>query len=497
MSELNKNIKTDKILLDGLIPMTPELNNEIYYNCSKCSSLIEIISIDEKQSIIEFRCLNKGKVHNNNNIKMPLKEYLETMKKYNKNEINNDECEIHKSKYLSYCFNCNCHLCKECLKTRKHLNHNKNNIIEIKPINEELNIIKEVINDYENRIENLSKEKQNKISELNKILKHNKYIEKQKNKINLLNNEKRKIDELKLNKDKYIENINEIIKKYKREIYLRKNKFIKDNNEIFNKYKLIYEKENINHKFKIIDLEKKFKEEIENLEYDKQIENIKNIKKLNEILLNTYNIYNNNYFNSININHILQSYIKNDYINNEKIKNILSNNYDKICNLIVYQNKENLKKDIIKDKKDKTQNGIMEEITIKLMNDKLKEMNNKWKNKITDLKIKFEKELEAREILNQKNIELIITNIYNISKQIIDKKINDYNNNINEILQEKIEEKLKYINDNKRDIKDPLNDAMNFQKEIQEELQNINYRFVNIMTNSVNDKNNIDKGDNC
>ena len=81
------------------------------------------------------------------------------MKKYNKSKINNDEYQIHKSKYESYCFNCNCHLYKECLKTRIHLNHNKNNVIEIKPMNEELNIIKEVINDCKYKFENLIKKK--------------------------------------------------------------------------------------------------------------------------------------------------------------------------------------------------------------------------------------------------------------------------------------------------------------------------------------------------
>ena len=48
---------------------------------------------------------------------MPLKEYLEKMKKHNNRNLNCEECEIHKknNKYVSYCFNCKCHLCKECL----------------------------------------------------------------------------------------------------------------------------------------------------------------------------------------------------------------------------------------------------------------------------------------------------------------------------------------------------------------------------------------------
>ena len=39
--------------------ITPELKEEIYYNCYECYSLIEIISIDEEKNFIEFNCLNK------------------------------------------------------------------------------------------------------------------------------------------------------------------------------------------------------------------------------------------------------------------------------------------------------------------------------------------------------------------------------------------------------------------------------------------------------
>ena len=31
---------------------------EIYYNCTECSSSIEIISINEEESTIEFKCPN-------------------------------------------------------------------------------------------------------------------------------------------------------------------------------------------------------------------------------------------------------------------------------------------------------------------------------------------------------------------------------------------------------------------------------------------------------
>ena len=55
-----------------------------------------------------------------------------------------------------------------------HLKHVKNNIIEVKPFEEELNIIREVINDYELRIRKIKKEKEkiinNFIFKVNELL---------------------------------------------------------------------------------------------------------------------------------------------------------------------------------------------------------------------------------------------------------------------------------------------------------------------------------------
>ena len=146
-----------------------QTKSDIFYNCTECSSLIEILSIDENKNIIEFKCLNKNCA--NLQKTMTIKEYFEKMEKNKKSNVNEDTCREHIScKYVSYCFDCNCHLCEECLKTRAHICHNKNNIIEIKPIKEELSIIEEVIKYYNNKIQNLKKEKINKKEELNNSL---------------------------------------------------------------------------------------------------------------------------------------------------------------------------------------------------------------------------------------------------------------------------------------------------------------------------------------
>ena len=76
---------------------------------------------------------------------MQIKEYLQKMKNFKQN-LNKETCNIHnKDKYISYCFNCNCHLCNECLKLRNHSNHQKNYLIEIQPTKKELEIIKKII----------------------------------------------------------------------------------------------------------------------------------------------------------------------------------------------------------------------------------------------------------------------------------------------------------------------------------------------------------------
>ena len=127
-----------------------ELKNCLY-NCSECSSNIEIISLDENN--IEFTCNKK------HNIKIEIKEYLNKMKQYNNIELNGDKCDKHKKEYLSYCFDCNKHLCKDCLKKGDHKCHFKINIIEILPENDTLDKIRTLIQNNKIKINQLNKDK--------------------------------------------------------------------------------------------------------------------------------------------------------------------------------------------------------------------------------------------------------------------------------------------------------------------------------------------------
>ena len=128
----------------------PEIeSNEPLYNCSECSSPIEIINIDNKD--IEFKCYNEMEAHKKI---IPLNEYINKMKKLNIDK-DYEKCfeNEHYKKYESYCFDCKMHLCEECLKTREHFSHYKINLKEILPKKNELKILDNIINECENKKE--------------------------------------------------------------------------------------------------------------------------------------------------------------------------------------------------------------------------------------------------------------------------------------------------------------------------------------------------------
>ena len=181
---------------------------EIYYNCTECSSDIEILSLNEKEYTIEFKC-----IENNHRRILPIKEYINKMKDFNNKKTNNDECNCdnHKNKkYECYCFDCKKHLCKECLKLRNHIGHNKDNIIEIQPNEKELKFVENIITYYENKIDNLEKDMLIKTKELNNKLKENKNKLKERNELKIKENKNKLEKELKLKSDEYSSDLKKI-----------------------------------------------------------------------------------------------------------------------------------------------------------------------------------------------------------------------------------------------------------------------------------------------
>ena len=337
--------------------------------CPKCSSVVEILAINEDNSTIEFRCTKEKEV-----VTMPIKEYFKKLSECKNKRLEDlkDKCQIHKESkernYVSFCLDCNCHLCKECLKTRIHINHRKINIIEVKPTEEETDIVDAVIKDYESKLENVKNEQKKKEKEYEEILKEEK------------GKEERKLEKQnKLNKEK------EITKKYKNEIELRKQKYKEDISNIINKYKLINEKENIKYELKKEKLIIKYRNEINKFEFEKKIENYDKMLRINKVIFNIYNSYTFNYYNSFNINSLLNYYIKSDYINDRIIRTKLRDNYEKII--------EKIKLKRIEDEKMKEENEIKEKERIikekeRIENEKNK-IEEKYKNEINELKKKI------------------------------------------------------------------------------------------------------------
>ena len=196
------------------------------YNCSKCASVIEILSINENE--IKFKC----KEHE---LKMKIKNYLDEMIKHKDEKLNDKICNTHNKEYYSYCFDCNLHLCKECISSKKHNYHYKIYLEEITPDNEILIKIQEKIKENEINKNELNKKKienENKLSKIkeNNINKIIKIIEKRIE----INNCKEK-EQIKLNKNNLKENIEKLKKEYENKI-----KEIKLKNELeINKIKKI------------------------------------------------------------------------------------------------------------------------------------------------------------------------------------------------------------------------------------------------------------------
>ena len=418
------DIFKNEYILNDAPPPTPDYEeiefDNIYYNCADCTSLIEILSVNEENNMIKYKCINKNELKI-----MKINEYLEKMKQYNNNQLNKDKCEIHNNNnnYVSYCFDCKHHLCTECLQSRVHIDHIKNNIIEIQPLKEEIEIMKEIINDYKFKIKNLKIEKTSKMKELYNSLNNNKIKENKRIEEIMKKNKIKQEEELKNINDKYLSEIEEIRNKYEQEIKVKNDIFRDNTKKINNKYKLLYEKENIFYKTNIEKINQQYIDKYNKLNYDEKIENNSNILRLSELIYKAYINNNNNYFNAININNILLILYKNEYIKNNIMNKIIKKYNDKNIK-IIFEIKNN---DIKYEKK--------------LLND-----NNIEVNKIIE---QYEKKIKLLKEENEKHMMIYESKIIRI--------VEDYEAQIREIKEEQ-RNYIKKFEENKKKNKEKNNE---------------------------------------
>ena len=204
-------------------------------------------------------------------------------------------------------------------------------------------------------------------------------------------------------------------KEYEKNLVLRKNKLENENSEIINKYSSLNKEENNQHQLNIDKLKNKYKNDINNLNYDIKIENLKNIKTIVEIIYNTYNSYNNNYYNSLNIIKMISIFYQNNYFQNKNkdtLKKIIKNDKD----LKFKTFKEEIKEYKNKLKQISEENENLKDENYSL-NFKINQLNkgNKSNNELDD----FNERIKRKEFDNTNFYDIII-NIKSI-KDIITK----------------------------------------------------------------------------
>jgi len=349
---------------EGAPSPTPMPNEEIFltnesYACTECKSEIEILSLDNEKIKMTFKYLNNN-IQNNHGIQiLPIRTYINKMKNNtyiydicsickniqvnSKNKIifnfctkceeiicdnckeehikdnkyhyfiknNNKPILCHKhpnNKNIEYCLKCKINLCVECLKSGDHAGHRKNNLLEVKPSEEEINIIVNYIDSLKNKKKDLEQAKEKKKIELyNKLIidkkkvhsNLNDYIKLQKCKF------KKKVE---LNTKKLINELKKLKKEYENNIKLKIDIFkqLVKNGE--HKYKQLIEKYTINfYKNKINKIDIKYSNDYKNFTtfYDNQINDIKDLLNINEIIKNCHEKYEDNYYNNINFSAIL------------------------------------------------------------------------------------------------------------------------------------------------------------------------------------------------
>ena len=367
-------------------PATPmmvifsSLGHNDCYTCTSCPCSIEILSINDIQNILTFKCLNPNERRNHKIQTIPISEYINSMKKYtyiyskccicqklqnSSNDVpifsycikcdkiicndcinehlqlneenhpnmskeyiikNNEKgirCFKHpKEKNTAFCFECNTHLCNKCLESGKHIKHLKDSLLEVKPNKKIKEKLDAIIILYKEKIKKENEEKEKKELEL--------YLELKKENEKIANEIQSKIKKKKVEiKNKIYQNdkllsddLNKLKMIYESDIKLitKKHNFITDS--LNKQYKQYEEFCKFKAKQQLEDAQKKYNETLNSLEYSQKIKDNENLLLINDIVKKTQENYEDNYYNNCNINNIVYNYYKSK---DPSIKKLLDN----------------------------------------------------------------------------------------------------------------------------------------------------------------------------
>ena len=289
----------------------------------------------KKSNEIEFKC-------HEHHLKMDIGEYIEKMKQYRDKNINSETCDKHNNKYFSYCFDCNKHLCEECVKIENHIYHYKLYLLEIKPDIKIVNKIEDKINKNKTKIKQLNDEKIKKENKLKDIWINNiNKIKEMKDK-NKEMNENKKYKEIELYKDNYKTKIKSLKGEFENKIKSIKLEYKQKINDIKNKYKNINRTNEYIYNNKMNIIEMKYNTIKNNYKYKDKIEKLSNLNKLNQIIYSTYINNSNNFYNSKNIMNLYCNFSQNNkklYLNKLEEKDIMIKEQDIIVCCIYIINK--------------------------------------------------------------------------------------------------------------------------------------------------------------
>ena len=396
-------------------------NENVNENLKEINYKDEILTFNDKQKkIILLRYIKELKKINK--IEISINDYINQY-----SNLNNDSSDLEKSQIL-YCINCMKYIDKD--NNENHDNHIIKKIEEIKPVQEEFDLLNEIQSKLKDKCIRLKSKKKNIIEKMEKKYTEEKELLDKRLKeimMTIENENKNKLNIIYLN---YMKDIFLMEKKYQNTIRIMesfKNNIYK---LIKNKYN-IYKKNLESHCFKIINDYKKENEEklnqlninyengINNLDYDKKLKDIENILSLNDIILNSFKVKDNSYFNIVNINNLCLYYINNETYTNI-IKNKFNENFKNLKETIVQKSTIKIDKDFIKHK-------YLANNEIQFNNKKVNIMTLLYKVDKTNIKLfhklfVYKNKKKCEMIINGKRSE--IKEIYKCNKNEIYKNIN-------------------------------------------------------------------------